>query len=65
MEFADRVRLNRARELLQGAAGLTSVAGTALACGFADLRRFENKYVLAFGATPAATLERVKDGDPG
>lgn len=64
MEFADRVRLDRAREFLQHAGGLTSVAKTALVCGFADLRRFENEYILAFGETPAATLGRVRGGDP-
>jgi AraC-like DNA-binding protein len=64
MEFANRVRLNRARELLQSAGGLTLVASIASICGFADLRRFKKEYILAFGETPAATLGPVRDGNP-
>jgi transcriptional regulator GlxA family with amidase domain len=58
MEFVDKLRLDRAWELLQ-LGSLTPIASTALACGFADLRSFENAYILAFGETPAATLGRV------
>jgi len=54
--------LDRARELLQ-LGGLTSIASTALSCGFADLRSFETAYILAFGETPAATIGRVTRGD--
>jgi AraC-like DNA-binding protein len=63
MEFVHKVRLDRARELLQ-LGGLTSIANTALSCGFPDLRSFENEYILAFGETPSATLGRVKGDDP-
>jgi transcriptional regulator GlxA family with amidase domain len=51
MEFVHKVRFDRARELLQ-LGGLTSVASTALSCGFADLRSFENEYILRSARRP-------------
>ena len=62
MQFADRLRLGHARELLQRPDAITTVAGAALACGFRDLGRFENDYVLAFGESPSLTLARGNGG---
>ena len=56
-EFADQVRLRHARQLLLDPDATTTVAAAALACGFADLGRFENAYILAFGEPPATTLQ--------
>jgi transcriptional regulator GlxA family with amidase domain len=57
MEFADQRRLRHARELLQHPDAGTTVAATALACGFTNLSRFEIDYILAFGEPPSATLQ--------
>lgn len=56
MEFANQVRLAHARELLQRPDATTTVRDAALTCGFADLGRFENDYILAFGESPSTTL---------
>ena len=56
-EFADQVRLRHARQLLLDPDTTTTVVAAALACGFADLGRFENAYILAFGEPPATTLQ--------
>lgn len=58
MQFAERLRLGHARELLQRPDAITTVAGAARACGFGDLGRFERDYVLAFGEPPSITLAR-------
>ena len=60
MELADRVRLGHARAQLHRPDAATTVASVALACGFADLGRFENDYILAFGESPSTTLRRGK-----
>jgi AraC-like DNA-binding protein len=58
MQFAKRLRLGHARELLQRPDAVTTVAGAARACGFGDLGRFESDYVLAFRELPSVTLGR-------
>jgi transcriptional regulator GlxA family with amidase domain len=58
MQFAERLRLSHARELLQRPDTITTVVGAARACGFGDLSRFERDYVLAFGEPPSMTLGR-------
>jgi len=56
VQFANQVRLGHARELLQRTDADITAADAALACGFTDLRRFENDYLLAFGKSPSMTL---------
>ena len=65
MELLNRVRLNRARQLLQHPTGATRVSDVALACGFPDLGRFATDYMAAFGEQPWQTLDRsVGSGPP-
>jgi AraC-like DNA-binding protein len=64
MEYADRVRLGHARELLHHPDTETTVASVAMACGFANLGRFETDYFLAFGESPSTALRRGKDDVP-
>ena len=64
MEFLRRVRLRHAREFLLHPDASTTVAETASSCGFADARRFESDYVLAFGESPFAALGRGKSPPP-
>lgn len=63
MEFAGQVRLHRARDLLQHPDAATTVAQTALACGYSDLARFDIDYQRAFGERPAQTLLRGNGTD--
>ncbi len=58
-QFAKRVRLERARELLTTPAAGTSVTAVGLACGFANLGHFARDYRLAFGELPSAELARA------
>jgi AraC-like DNA-binding protein len=64
MEFASRVRLRHARDLLLRPDEATTVTGIASTCGFADVRRFESDYARAFGERPCATLDRSKGPRP-
>jgi transcriptional regulator GlxA family with amidase domain len=64
MEFASRVRLRHARDLLLRPDEATTVTAIASACGFADVGRFESDYARAFGEPPCATLERSKGPRP-
>ncbi len=64
MEFLSRVRLGHARELLLRPDASTTVAEAASTCGFADARRFESDYVLAFGESPRETLNRGTNSYP-
>jgi AraC-like DNA-binding protein len=64
LEFAARVRLGHAREMLRGPDAATAVASVAMTCGFADPGRFENDYILAFGESPSTTLRRGKGDGP-
>lgn len=65
MEFANQVRLRHAREMLLRPDATATVAEIAAACGFADARRFEKDYVLAFGEPPLQTLQRCMDPRAG
>jgi AraC-like DNA-binding protein len=56
MQFAERLRLGHARELMRQPDVATAVAGVARTCGFGDLGRFERDYVLAFGEPASTTL---------
>jgi AraC-like DNA-binding protein len=64
MQFAQRLRLSHARELLRRPGAITTVASAARACGFGDLGRFERDYLLAFGEPPSTTLARGKGKRP-
>jgi AraC-like DNA-binding protein len=62
MEFAGRVRLRHARELLQHADETTAVV--AAACGFGDFDRFTRDYAQTFGEHPTQTLRSRKSSRP-
>lgn len=64
LEFARRVRLCHAYELLSIPHDATSVAGVAVLCGFADTASFDRKYIQAFGERPAETLRRGRGDGP-
>lgn len=57
MRCVTRLRLNRARALLQRGRG--PVIEVAFACGFDSLATFYRQYVAAFGSTPAAERSRA------
>ncbi len=57
-DFAKRIRLDHAREMLQQLAGQgTSVVQIALKCGFQNPGHFARDYRLAFGELPSETLK--------
>jgi AraC-like DNA-binding protein len=63
LEFARRLRLRQARELLgRGAIDIT-VASVAADCGFGSAAQFANDYACAFGETPTQTLRRSRRRD--
>lgn len=53
------LRLNRARDLLQGGKA-DSVTDVALSCGFTHLGEFSGRYRAAFGESPSETLRRTR-----
>ncbi|MGP9812813.1 AraC family transcriptional regulator [Rhodopseudomonas sp. NSM] len=55
--FIKRVRLSRAKQLIETGAA-TTVVGVALRCGFANPSRFAKDYREAFGESPTETLRR-------
>ncbi len=55
-QFANRLRLHRARELLRSSQAPTTVAEVAATCGFADVHRFAHDYFCEFGERPVHTL---------
>ena len=59
MDFAQQLRLGRARKMLQRAEVSTSVTSVAFACGFGNLGHFSGYYRRAFGEVPSATLRRA------
>jgi PAS domain S-box-containing protein len=59
-EYIKRVRLNRARALLEIGDETTTVLGTALRCCFHNPGHFARDYRLAFGERPSDTLERAR-----
>lgn len=59
-DFAKRVRLGRARELLEQSCTNGSVIQVALKCGFQNPGHFARDYRNAFGELPSATLQRAR-----
>jgi len=58
-EFVRRVRLDRARNLLETGVQGTSVTQVALRCGFQNTGHFAREFRLAFGELPSETLRRA------
>lgn len=59
-EFAKRVRLGRAREMLEQSSASGSVIQVALKCGFQNPGHFARDYRNAFGELPSVTLQRAR-----
>ena len=57
-QFARKLRLERARQMLIAGAPDLMVTEIALACGYGDLSRFSRDYAKAFGEPPSATGRR-------
>ena len=57
-DFAKRVRLDRAREMLEQSTERTAVIQVALKCGFQNPGHFARDFRLAFGELPSETLKR-------
>ena len=57
-DFAKRIRLNRARELLEQSSGEASVTQIALKCGFQNPGHFARDFRLAFGELPSEALRK-------
>ena len=60
VQFAKRVRLERAARLLAEPDLHTTVTGVALRCGFQNLGRFAADYLRAIGELPSETLKRSR-----
>lgn len=59
-QFARRVRLDRAAELLRRPDEQTSVLAVAFKCGFRNLGRFASEYRMAVGELPSETLKNAR-----
>jgi len=59
-QFARRVRLHRAAELLRRPDAQTSVLAVAFKCGFRNLGRFASEYRQAIGELPSETLKNSR-----
>jgi len=57
-DFAKRIRLNRAREMLEQSSDAASVTQIALKCGFQNPGHFARDFRLAFGELPSEALRR-------
>jgi AraC-like DNA-binding protein len=57
-DFAKRIRLDRAREILERSEGNASVTEIALRCGFQNHGHFARDFRLEFGELPSDTLRR-------
>jgi AraC-like DNA-binding protein len=57
-QFAKRIRLQRAAELLRRPDEKTTVTGVAFKCGFQNLGRFASDYAQLIGELPSETLKR-------
>jgi AraC-like DNA-binding protein len=57
-DFAKKVRLDRAREMLEQSAEGASVTQIALKCGFQNAGHFARDFRLAFGELPSETLRK-------
>ncbi|WP_031336462.1 AraC family transcriptional regulator [Rhodopseudomonas sp. B29] len=60
MDFAKRVRLGKARDMLLRPQQSTSVTSVALTCGFNNLGHFAIYYQKAFGEPPSTTLRGAR-----
>jgi AraC-like DNA-binding protein len=58
-DFAKRIRLERARDILEQSGGNASVTQVALKCGFQNPGHFARDFRLAFGELPSETLRRL------
>jgi AraC-like DNA-binding protein len=58
-DFAKRVRLNRAREMLERGGEGASVTQIALRCGFQNPGHFARDFRMAFGELPSQTLKKA------
>lgn len=61
-QFAKRVRLQRAAELLRSPLETTTVMDVALRCGFNNCGRFASDYLGLHGELPSETLKRALAG---
>jgi AraC-like DNA-binding protein len=61
-DFAKRIRLDRARELLEKPSRDASVTQIALKCGFQNPGHFARDFRLAFGELPSETLRKSPRG---
>ena len=59
-QFARRIRLDRAAELLRRPDEQTSVLAVAFKCGFQNLGRFASEYRRAVGELPSETLRNAR-----
>lgn len=59
-QFARRIRLHRAAELLRRPDERTSVLAVAFKCGFRNLGRFASEYRQAIGELPSDTLKNAR-----
>jgi AraC-like DNA-binding protein len=59
-DFAKRVRLNHAREMLERSNEVGSVIQVALKCGFQNPGHFARDYRNSFGELPSVTLQRAR-----
>ncbi|XUM25016.1 helix-turn-helix transcriptional regulator [Bradyrhizobium oligotrophicum S58] len=59
-QFAKRVRLQRAAELLRRPDANTSVVSIAFKCGFGNLGRFASEYRQMMGELPSETLRNAR-----
>jgi AraC-like DNA-binding protein len=59
-DFAKRVRLNHAREMLERSNDIGSVIQVALRCGFQNPGHFARDYRNSFGELPSVTLQRAR-----
>ena len=59
-DFAKRVRLNRAREMLEQTSENDTVIQIALKCGFQNPGHFARDYRNVFGEVPSVTLQRAR-----
>jgi len=59
-QFARRIRLHRAAELLRRPDGQTSVLAVAFKCGFQNLGRFASEYRREIGELPSETLKNAR-----
>ena len=64
-EFARKVRLDRARNMLEAGIEGTTVTQVALRCGFQNAGHFAREFRLAFGELPSETLRRGQHGRRG